>query len=382
MQNILLLLDTSKTSVHRFLAGIAKYSRLHGPWAFNHQPPFYMIGGRKRNPDQFLSEINPDGIIMHDTESNIAKHANQLSIPIVLVRNINKPIPDVPDVVGETTRTGIMAAEHLIARGFKYFAFCGYSGGHYWTTDRQKSFSQYLESNGKNVHIYLPPKARHKSDEKKLIQWLISLPKPIGIMACNDDRSQEIAEACKIAELNVPEEVAIIGVDNDTLICELSTPPLSSIAVNSEKAGYDASELLDKMMSGQKLDSNTITVQPTHIVTRQSTDVLAITDKAVAKAINYIHKHSNEMIQVDDVVGATLLSKRVLQQRFKQTIGRSIKDEIRITRVEQIIRMLLETNMSVSEIAQAMEFPDVHHIARYFRKEKGMSPLQYKKTKT
>jgi LacI family transcriptional regulator len=198
-------------------------------------------------------------------------------------------------------------------------------------------------------------------------------------MACNDDRGEWVIEACKIAGLSVPDNIAIIGVDNDQLICDLCSPPLSSIVMNVEKAGYEAAALLDKMMSGEKIHNSEIPIQPTHVAVRQSTDTLAINDSDVVAAIRFIRSHSKDVIQVNDVVNVVPLSRRVLEKRFRSILGHSIFDEIRRVRVEQIIQMLAETEMSVSEIAQVLGFPDVAHVSRYFSKEKGMSPLAYRK---
>jgi LacI family transcriptional regulator len=198
-------------------------------------------------------------------------------------------------------------------------------------------------------------------------------------MACNDDRARQVMEACKIAGLHVPEEVAIIGVDNDDLVCNLSHPPLSSIALNFERSGYEAAELLDKLMTGEKMADQRIVVRPTHIVTRQSTDILAIEDREVAKAVRFIRQHSKEPIQVSDVVDAVLVSRRSLYHQFRRVLGRSPNEEIRRTRVEQIVRMLVETNLPVSKIAFALGYSSVAHIARYFRQEKGMNLQSYRK---
>ena len=213
-----------------------------------------------------------------------------------------------------------------------------------------------------------------------MAHWLKSLPKPVGLMTCCDDCSQHIIEACKIAELHVPEQVAVIGVDNDELVCKLSNPPLSSIALNFERGGYEAAELLDKLMTGkEKMKNQLIKVEPTYPVSRQSTDILAIDDSDIAKAIRFIRQHCKEPIRVDNVVAAAALSRRVLEKRFQKILGRSVLCEIRRVRVEQIVRMLVGTNLPISQIASKLGYPSVDHIARYFRQEKAMTPLAYRK---
>ena len=218
-----------------------------------------------------------------------------------------------------------------------------------------------------------------KNEDHFIADWLRSLPKPIGLMACNDDRGQHVIEACKLAGLRVPDEVAVIGADNDELVCELSDPPMSSVAVNFERAGYDSAELLAKLMAGRRSVSKAIVVSPTHVVARQSTNILAIEDAHVAKSLRFIRLHGREAIQVTDVVTASGLSRRVLEKRFRKLLGRSVLIEIRRVRVAQICRLLAETNLSVSQIADSLGYTSIEHIARYFRSEMKMSPLAYRK---
>jgi LacI family transcriptional regulator len=215
-----------------------------------------------------------------------------------------------------------------------------------------------------------------------MAKWLKSLPKPLGLMACNDDRGQHVIEACKIAGLRVPDEVGIIGADNDELVCELSDPPMSSVAVNFERAGYESAEVLAQLISGharKRSRSNQIIVQATHVVARQSTDILSISDLALGKGLRFIRQRGNEALNVADVVLAAGLSRRVLEKRFRKLLGRSVLSEIRRVRVEHICRMLVETNQSVSQIALALGYDGVEHFARYFRAEVQMTPLAYRK---
>ena len=277
---------------------------------------------------------------------------------------------------------GKAGAEHLLERGFQQFAYCGFDDW-WWSRKRGEAFGKAAAEGGYPTYFYPQPRAKAKRTWDKelpiIADWLLTLPKPIGLMACNDDRAEWVIEACKIAGLNVPDEVAIVGVDNDPLICDLCNPPLSSIVLNVEKAGYEAALQLDNMMGGKEVINFEIPVQPTHVTVRQSTDVLAVDDVSVAAAIRFIRQRSKTVFQVSDVADAAALSRRVLEKRFRTILGHSIHDEIRQARVEQIVKMLAETTMSISDIAHALGFSDVAHISRYFRREKGMSPLAYRK---
>ena len=225
-------------------------------------------------------------------------------------------------------------------------------------------------------------KRKWENEQILMAAWLKQLKKPVGIMACNDDRGQHVIEACKIAMLRVPEDVAVIGVDDDDLICDLCDPPLSSVALNVEKAGYEAAKLLDKMMSEGKQINKNIEVNPTYVRIRHSTDIIATQDIELTKAITFIRQNFRKSIQVKNVVEATTLSRRGLEQRFRNKLNRSINSEIRRIRIEHICRLLVETELSISEIAYGFGFSSVEHISRYFQKEMGQSLRDYRKSKT
>lgn len=387
MWKVILLFDTSGAASRRTIQGIARYSSIHGPWVFFREPPFYMVNnGTLKNIKKLpnMGDQKADGIIAHIAYTKNGSQFVPQGIPAIVSPYSIRQFPHFRNLVTDNVSLGKMAAEYFLNRGFKNFAYCGF-GGMYWSRERGESFAKSILKAGYETHFYQygqnwsKGKSRRSDTQAMLAEWLNSLPKPLAVMACNDDRGQDVSEACKIAKLQVPYDVAILGVDNDDLVCELTNPPLSSIAVNNERAGYEAAELLEQMMSGKKTSKQVIVARPTHIVTRQSTDLLATEDKEVSKALRFINEHARESIHVEKVVSAAALSRRVLERRFRQTIGHSILDEIRRVRVDQIIRMLTETNMSVSQIADALGYPGFEHLSRYFRKEKGMSLLAYRK---
>jgi LacI family transcriptional regulator len=252
-----------------------------------------------------------------------------------------------------------------------------------WAVRRGRSFARHVGKAGFTVRFYTQPRsqfARTWENEPTFIaQWLRSLPKPVALMTCADYRSQQVIEACRIADLRVPEEVAVLGVDNDELVCELSALPLSSIALNFEAVGYEAAELLESLMSRKGTKARSIVLRPTNVVARQSTDILAIDDADVAQAVRFIRAHASDMIQVSDVVNAASVSRRDLYYKFKKHLGRSISHEIRRVRVQEIAAILLRTEMTVSQIASKLGYCSSDHISRYFRQEMKMSPLEYRR---
>ena len=374
MYKVILLLETSRAFGRELLYGIAKYSKLHGPWVFYREPQNL----KSRIPR--LKNWQANGIIMRNTQIN--KELLALGIPAILVLHEPNRSGKNPAVVTDSYRIGYLAAEHLLNRGLRNFAYCGYDEFS-WSILRKQYFVNAISEAGFETSIYGGGHTRkYKTWEKEQLQmaeWLKTLPKPVGIMTCNDDRGNHVLEACKIAGLHVPEEVSVIGVDNDPVICDLSDPPLTSIALNTESAGYAAAELLDKLMKGESMQRQDIIVSATHVVKRQSTDILAVDDRDVVAAIRFIRQNAKAKIKVNDVVKQTYLSRRSLENRFRKILNRSIQEEIRKARTEQISQMLIETNLSIAEITSMFNFTDFEHISRYFKKEKGISLRDFRK---
>ena len=379
IRKVILLITPSREFTRGLLRGIAKYSRIQGLWAF-YRPLEYREPKGKERLLPLMKTWDPDGILMR--EPHKIEEIIEMGVPTISCPYTRAKIPGIANIMTDHISVGKMGAEHLLKRGFQRFAYCGFDDW-WWSRKRGESYGKTVIEAGYSTYFYKQSKAKTKRTWDKelpiIADWLLKLPKPIGLMACNDDRGEWVIEACKIAGLSVPDEIAIIGVDNDQLICDLCNPPLSSIVLNVEKAGYEAAALLDKMMAGEKTNNSEIHIQPTHVAVRQSTDTLAIDDSDVVAAIRFIRQHSKDIIQVNDVRNVVTLSRRVLEKRFRSILGHSIHDEIRRVRVEQIIQMLVETEMSISEIALVLGFPDVAHVSRYFSKEKGMSPLTYRK---
>lgn len=373
MRTVVLPIESSRASGRNLLNGIAKYSRQHGPWIFYWEP-----GGLDEIFPR-LKDLNADGIIMRD--SNRLDEILNLGLPVVIVSHHLKMVPELVNIVTKSDQIGRMAAEHLLDCGFRDFAYCGVTDKP-WSAERCVSFCNRIADAGYITETYPhPAKSKNISwgnEQELMVKWLQSLPKPCGLMTCNDDRSQQVLQACKLANIKVPEEIAIIGVDNDELICELSAPPLSSVSVNFERAGYDGAAALDRMMKGEEVKDRQVSVHASHVVPRMSTDITTIHDFDTAEAARFIRQHVRENLSVDDVVKVTTVSRRVLEKKFREHLGRTIMQEIRRIRTNQIARLLMETDMSIFEIALSFGFQGTEHIARYFQREKGMSLIAYR----
>ncbi|MEI7901092.1 MAG: DNA-binding transcriptional regulator [bacterium] len=372
----MLLIDPSRAYERALLSGIAHYSHLHGPWIFFREAPFWEQPSRKALLEQIKTV---DGIIMR--EGPYLGHIRKLHMPAIVSNSVTEHIPCFSNIVSDHEAIGQMAAQHLLERGFRHFAFCGYPDL-FWSAQRCQGFETGVAAAGLGVHIYRPPQAANrvwKKEQQYVMKWLRLLPKPVGLMTCIDERSQQVAEACKKAAILVPDQVAIIGVDNDEMICTLSSTPLSSVAITAEKGGYDAAALLDRLMRSRRQDTQTIRIRPSHVVTRSSTDIVAVPDPHVARALTFIRDNCRRELYVDEVASAAGLSRRVLEKRVREVLNRSINEHIRRTRVEIIVKMLVESSLTISEIATSTGFSDAAHIARYFRSQTGISTEEYRR---
>jgi len=371
---VLLLVESSRSSGRELLRGIAEYAKLHGPWSFYWEPR----GLETAVPR--LREWRPDGIIMRDYRPQDETIPSE--VPAVSVGHFSDQVPGVVSIVSASEAIADTAANHLLDCGLRRFGYCGYDDKP-WSVRRQTQFIKRVKVAGHVVSAYKPagdPASLTWDQElPQLVEWLKSLEKPVGLMACNDDRAQQVSEACKVAGIKVPDEIALIGVDNDQLVCEFSDPPLSSVELDFHRAGFEAANVLHLLMSGQKVEDLTIPVDPTRAVPRRSTEIVAVDDRAVTRALSYIRQDPRRPIRVDEVARAAALSRRVLEKRFRATLGRSVLHEIRRVRTDHIARLLVETELTIQQIGSEMGFSGIEHIARYFRGEKGMSPLAYRR---
>jgi LacI family transcriptional regulator len=373
------------------------------------------------------SPFPADGFDTRDVDGLVGFAANQAQMEVVLpasfpcvILPIEERIPGRCCIVEEAYTVGRMAAEHFLDRGFTRFAFCGFDQM-YWSRVRQEGFTRRLAEAGFAVHLYEPgsrneemvgqrnaegmkdrrraPQAAPcnstlpafprsappaapvpwEAEQAFVAEWLRSLPKPIGLMVCNDDRAQQVLEANKAAGARIPEEIAVLGVDNDEMICELTHPPLSSIALNFEEAGYEAAAQLDQQMRGKKPSLGEVHLRPTHVHTRQSTDVLAVEDPIVARALRFIRTRAGEVLSVDDVVDATSTSRRLLERHFRQTVGLTIYGEIQRAHVERACRMLAETNWPLEEVARRCGFSNCVHFSVAFKRQMKRTPEQHRR---
>jgi len=341
----------------------------------------------------FLKERGCKGAFVSIQTTIKAEELLQIGIPVIGVATIQNLL-NVPFISANSKEVAQMACEYLLKKKFKTFAFFGLTQAR-WSAERLEHFSRYLAKSGYNVHVFKEKQALLTNDpipftslwiktalntgQQKLIEWLQQLPKPVAILASTDIFACHLINVAKEAGLSVPDEIALLGVNNDNAICNICDPPLSSITLNFKKAGYDAAKLLDKMISGHEtMQGQCIEIQPTHVETRGSTDVYAIDDPAIVQAMKYIRQNGNTPLQVNAIANHVYMSKRLLQLRFHDVIGKSVHDEIIQAHFEIAKAMLIETNLPVDEIAVRSGFHYTSNMRRAFKKMTGMLPQKYR----
>ncbi len=382
---VALLLETSTEYGRGLLRGIVRYSRLQGPWSL------YVAPGHLEQALPKARSWSGTGIIARIRSPEMAKLIRATGLPFVASSLDESRSPGRGDKFGEvrTNSAAIaqMAAVHLLERNLRHFAYCGFVGCA-WSVHREEAFSQHLRDRGFNCHTHQielanwmqrPNWIENWEDEQPiLVEWLKSLPMPVGLMACNDICGREVLQACAAAGLRVPDDVAVVGVDNDQMMCELSNPPLSSVALDLEKAGYEAAGLLDSLMSGRLTGEHLIRVEPVYVVTRQSSDVIVQDDPLVASAMRFIKNHAGQAIGVPDVVEQVGLSRRTLERRFFRVLRRSVASEITQCRLERAKRLLLETDLPSNRVAEGAGFGSLKTFNRVFRRAAGVPPKSFR----
>ena len=375
-RNVALLVETSNSYARGVLEGIIEYMRHHERWSIF--LPEQERGGR---PPKWLENWNGDGIIARIENDDIATTLRQIELPVVDV-SAARHLPDIPWVETDDEAISELAVGHLVDRGFTNLAFCG-DPGFNWSNWRRDRFRSLTEGDSLTSFVYdtlsrNDPGYSWDQEKRGLANWLCELPRPVGIFACYDIQAQKILEVCRELDIAVPEEVAVLGVDNDALLCELAEPPLSSISCNTRRTGFEAAALLDRMMNGEQVEAAPILLPPVGVQARQSTDILAIDDPDVAAALRFIRLNALEGINVADVVRTVPLSRRVLESRFKKILGRSPHEELTRLKVDRIKELLSRTDLSLSEIAIRTGFEHDEYMSVFFRNTEGIPPGKFR----
>jgi LacI family transcriptional regulator len=370
---VALFIETSINYGRGVLRGIARYLRRYGPWSIFLEQ--HEIGAKL--PD-WIDRWDGDGIITRYDHPQIL----ETGLPTVVLFDRTDEWLGLPRILNNNLAVGRMAAHHLCERRFKSFGYYGVPG-EYWSDLRWRGVQEVVQHVEGEPCAYRPDPGDltrdWESQQNALAEWIRSLPRPLGLIACNDIHGLRALDACRRAHLAVPEEVAVIGADNDVELCDLSDPPLSSINFNRERVGYEAAALLDGLMRGETPPLSAKLIPPLGLITRQSTDILAITDRYVAQALHIIRRRACSGIDVQAVLEQLPISRRSLEQRFRRILGRSPGAEIQRVRIEQAKVLLAKTDLTVEVISRRAGFSKPAYFSTAFRNQTGSAPSLYRR---
>ena len=379
LPHVALLIETSRGYGRSLLQGVIRYQREHRPWSIYFQP--HAFGAP---PPSWLKNWHGDGILARIDERTMARAIRRTGLPAVDLR-FSVPKLGLPGVGIDNRAVVRLAFEHLANSGFKLFGFCGLPPRrNAWMDLRRDLFQQLVQKADHTCHVFETATrgatSSWEDEQEQIAAWILRLPKPIGIMASNDDRGQQVLDACRRVNVLVPDDVAVIGVDNDEILCNLSSPPLSSVDINTEQVGYEAAALLERMMAGRPGPEKPLLLAPHGVVSRESTNVLATEDRELAAAIRHIRVHACEGLRLKDSAQWANLSRRELERRMRKLLGRSPKAEITRVQLERAKRLLTETDLPAAVIAEKCGFSEPKYFNQVFHTKVGLPPGAYRRS--
>lgn len=380
-RHVALIYDATVAYDLKVMAGVAAYLQENADWSVYVEECALKD---QRLPD--LRSWKVDGILADFDDPSVARAVVESHLPAVAFGSgygWYAPESRIPYFLTNNRAVARLAADHLLTRGFRHFAYCGYrqSRTNGWSREREHAFVGLLKERGFGCHVHRGHFTRSydwAALQGSLCKWLKALPTPLGVMAANDRRARQVLEACRAAGLRVPEQVAVIGVDNDELLCRLSSPLLSSIEVGAARIGYEAAASLDRIMSGGRPRRQGLVVDPIRVVARRSTDILAVEDGRVASALAFIKEHACDGIQVGDVVNDVGISRSGLEAHFRSALGFSVREAIRQVQMERAEQLISAARHSLKQVAANVGFKSVQHLTSLFRRAYGHPPARYR----
>lgn len=376
-RNVAIIVETSNSYARGVLRGIHEFARTRRGWTL-----YLTEHGRHEIDESFAGDWKFDGVIARIETERMARIITAMDVPTVDV-SAARLIEGIPWVETDDAAITRLSLTHLRDCGLQNFAFFG-DPFYNWSIWRQQNFERILgrpdiiRSRIFNLPRRKEPRVRWWTLREPIREWLESLPKPVGVFACYDGCGHQLLEICRYYDFKVPEDIAVVGVDNDELLCEMATPSMSSVIPNAFRTGAYAAALLDRMMRGEKLTGRKHSIEPLGVRKRVSTDVLNVEDQHIAKAIAFIRQNAHANIHVEDVLNIVPLSRRVLEARFRRALNRTPHQEILRVRTNAARELLLETTMSLSEISEALGIDHPEYLSVFFKKETGLTPKEYR----
>jgi LacI family transcriptional regulator len=374
--HVLLLIETSRAYGRGLVEGIARYAETHGPWSIQ-----FDERGLADPLPRWLRNWQGDGIIARSTSKRDTARLRATRLPVIELYSYHDS--DFPCVRPDEADVARLAIEHFLDHGLRTFAFyC--TGRAHWSNRRYRAFAEALRQRGHTCHRFLSPlrplaadNAYRRNNNQSLIRWLQRLPKPCGMFCASDFFAAHLLQTCRLCGVAVPDEIAVLGVDNDPVFCGVCLPRLSSIDLGSARIGYEAAATLHRLIRRRTVLQTRTEIPPQGVVARGSTDILAIDDADVAQAVRLIRAQACRPLQVAEVAAAVGLSRRSLEQRFQRALSHTPKHEILKTRMESA-KTLLAAGEAVASAARKCGFASPKYFARAFRLWTGLAPQNYR----
>lgn len=383
MVRLIFLSDFTEAYAHHLLQGILTYAKQKDQeaWVVCRMPPSYKETYGTKGVVEWAKKWEANAIIgrfNHDDDIDLFRRNGIIAIAQDFKRRFN----NIPNITSNYHDTGRLAARFFIEKGYEHFAFYGYKDT-VWSDERCDGFYEGVKEAGygKNFHTYTNQQLETLwyYDSTPLLNWLKQLPRQTAVFCCDDNQGNKITEICKSNRIQIPEHLAVLGVDNDTTLCELSDPPLSSIHLDIEAGGYETAELIMNLMKQKDFQPQDVIIKAISIINRSSTNSFATNDIYINEALEFIHSNLDKALNVTDLVKKLPLSRRLLEMRFKKVTGRSVYNYIIYNRIEEFARKIHETDKPINEIATEMEFYNYSNLVQQFKQIKGCTPTEFRK---
>jgi LacI family transcriptional regulator len=374
LPSVAILVDTSRSYGRDIVRGIRRYVAEHGPWSLYLEPR-----DLRSSFPEWLKNWHGDGILSRTVDETMIRQLKATKLPVVELRTsmLKHPFP----FVGiDNSVIGSRVAAHFRTLGFQHFA-CVQDASENFFLERRDTFIQAVNDAGFECPVFQSKHKNWEQHQRDLATWLRDLPKPAGVFAVNDQMGFWVLDAARRAGLAVPEELAVVGAENDNMLCETASPPLSSVRLRGQAVGYDAARVLDEWMTKKRLPKpgERHLHAPGDIVTRQSSDIVAVEDPRIAAALRFIRQNATQPLDVARVARECALSRSVLERRMKALIGRSPGEEIARLRFAAVEKLLLQTDLTLDAIAAKCGFTHPQYMAEAFRKRTGMTPGTFRR---
>lgn len=374
--HVALLIESSRSYGRELLKGIRRYISEHRPWSV-----YFERRSLKSPPPSWLKYWKGDGILSRTGSQEMAKAIKQTKAPTIELRSTHL-LKSCPFVGVDNRELGRLVADHFLERGYQHFGVYEIKSEDYFS-ERSQNFVESLKQKGYACHVLQPfqeseSPVKWEQQQDELARWLSQLPQPIAVMACTDQLGFWLLDACRRAEISVPEQVAVVGVENDESLCTLSMPQLSSVPIRGEEIGYQAAKMLDRLMQGKKPPKKPLLLAPADIIIRQSSDSIAVDDEILSRALKFIREHACNGATVDDILRNVPMSRSSMERQMRHFLNRSPNEEINRVKLQKVKQLLRETDLSLDNIARKSGFRHTQYLCTLFKKTFLQTPTEYR----